>query len=116
MRKLSIHIKTKESERNGAAILLSYYKINEDYGSIVRMLTHRGIDKQFVLCRTVSEDEYKSESHPTRLGFLPYNNWNALINDEMKFTSDPAYLTELGKLKEQYPQFNDTYQPQLFEI
>ena len=116
MAQLSIHIKTKGSERNGASILVSYYKINEDYHSIVRMLNHRGIDKHFLLTRAVGKDEYNSESHPTRLGFLPYNNWNALINDEMKFTSDQKYLAELMKLKDQFPQFNEAYQPQLFEI
>jgi hypothetical protein len=77
-------------------------------------MAHRGIDKRFLLTRLAEEDEYQSESHPTRIGFLPYNNWNALIKDELKFTNDPVYLADLEKLKQEYPQFNSIHQPQLF--
>lgn len=102
---LSIHIKTTGAGLiKEPCILISYY--NEDWGVLQRMLNHRNIEKQFVLKRFATNEEMSIESHPYRVGFLVYRNWDKLINDEMKYTDDKMYLSTLENLKNSYPQFN----------
>lgn len=80
---------------------------HEDGGSSIRrMLAHRGVDHVFIISRTASDEENANESHPYRLGFIPYDDWDKLIEDEKKYTSDEVYLCVLQQLKTQYPQFN----------
>jgi hypothetical protein len=107
-----IHIKTKDGKgkkfENPARILLSYHKDGEgSWGPYRRMMQHQAIDMPYQAQRECKEDEYLEYAHPHRIGFpCAYKSWEALINDEKKFTEDPAWFAQLAKLQASFPQFN----------
>lgn len=49
-----------------------------------------------------------------RIGFSVYNDWDRFIQDELKYTADPDWISQLNQWKEQYPQFNTHNQISLF--
>jgi hypothetical protein len=103
---LTIHIKTTEGGLIKEPSILLDYSQRSDFGPMKRMLNHRKVDQQDLAYRTCSQDEIKECSHPHRIGFLVYRNWDLLIADERKFTQDPEWFAKLEALKKKYPQFN----------
>ena len=103
---LTIHIKTTEGGLIKEPSILLDYSQQSDSGSMSRMLKHRRVDKQDLAYRVCTADEIKECSHPHRIGFLVYRNWDLLIEDERKFTDDADWFAELEELKTKFPQFN----------
>lgn len=103
-----IHIKTKPSKGklhvNEGGIYVGYSS-RDDWGTITRTLTHKGVDHRFVAGRLCSEEEYKTEASAWRIHFSCYQNWDLLIEDEKMFTDHPEWFAKLDQLKIQFPQF-----------
>lgn len=104
MPNLALHIKLSSSDKNPSAIILTYYRDGEA-GGFMRSLKHRGVALMFQAFRYCSEEEYSTESHPWRYTFLPYKDWDALFEDERKWTDDPEWFAQLEKLRKRYPWF-----------
>lgn len=102
MPRLAIHIKLSSSKKNRAGIILTYYQDADSIGTLQRSTKHRGIYPTFVAVRDCSEEEYKAEAHPWRYEFLRYDDWDILIEDERKWTDDPAWFSKLEALKQRY--------------
>lgn len=103
MPRLAVHIKLSSSKKNRAGIILTYYQDADSLGTLQRSTKHRGIYPTFVAVRDCSEEEYKAEAHPWRYEFLRYNDWDILIEDEKKWTTDHQWLNQLEALKQKYP-------------
>lgn len=103
---LTIHIKTTEGGIIKDPSILLDYSQGSDYGPMKRMLKHRRVDQQDLAYRNCTQDEIKECSHPHRIGFVVYRNWDLLIADERNFTDDPEWFAKLEALKKKYPQFD----------
>ncbi len=70
---------------------------------------------EFLGKRVSTLDELKHEGFGgPRIGFSSYNDWDKFIQDELKYTDDPKWISELNKWKALYPQFNNHNQISLF--
>lgn len=107
---LSIHIKTEVGGLiKHPRILISYYKSADRYPT-QKMLNHRGVEQQWLMTRNVSEDEFRTEANQYRVGFITYDDWDCLIEDEKKFVDNPSWFEKIEGLKKKYPQFKKTIQ------
>ncbi len=107
MPRLSLHIKTTEGGIiKDPSILLSYIDKTETRWLIEKMMKLRRVDMKYLAERSCEPEEIKVCSHPYRAGFLMYDNWDALISDERKWTEDQTWLEKLEALKVQFPQFD----------
>lgn len=104
---LYINIKTESGgfQITKPCIVLIYSK-SEDSPLVSKCLHNRKINLGRVLKREASMEELQAESNQYRITFLMYHDWDALIEDEKKFTSEPSWFKKLQELKEKYPQFN----------
>jgi hypothetical protein len=105
MYNVTLHIKTKAGGLIPQPRILLAYDNGRNGGAYRRMLDHRRVDVQHVCSRPVDETEYHESAHPFRIGFVAYDNWDALLEDERKFDVPEAWTARLLQLKEQYPQF-----------
>lgn len=107
MHTLAIHIKLSDKgfQLGGKQIVLTYYKEGEG-GLISRCLTKRSVTHQYVLKRSAEQDEVDSEGGQYRVKFISYSSWEALINDERKFTTSQDWFNSLDALRKKYPEFD----------
>lgn len=103
---LRLHIKTTEGGLIKEPSILLDYTQRLNWGPCQRMLKHRRIDRQDLASRHCTEEELKECTHPYRVGFLRYDDWQKLIEDERKWTEDADWFAKLAELKRQYPQFD----------
>lgn len=111
MHYLTISIRTKASvgklHTNKAGIYLAYFDGHDDMGAFIRMCTHRKVDLPIIARRPCTEEEYKQEAHPHRIGFASvYDDWDKLIEDEKEYCTDLSWLKTLEELKVKYPAFD----------
>jgi hypothetical protein len=81
---ISIHLK-KKTERN-PTIAAVVYNIGE--GSWDRILRHRGINREWILLRSMVASEVKHFRQCWRLHSFTYKSWEGLIEDEFLMTGD----------------------------
>lgn len=114
MTRLYISIKTNPVPfiRIGPSIILNYVKPGDGYAT-VRSLAYRKVDHINVAYRNASDEEYTAETSPYRIEFIRYNDWEKLIQDEMKFNPSEEWISILKELKLKYPQFKQQSQLQL---
>lgn len=106
MARLAIHVRSKTTPKNPAVIILTYF-VSDDIGTIIRSLEHKGTYQLFLATRDCTEKESKEEYEGIhRVRFIYYKNWNKLIEDEKKFTSDPLWFAKIDELKNKHTQFN----------
>jgi len=101
---LNVSIKTSKAKLGCVPGIVLDYTDNENQTSN-KMLNSRGVDHQYLIRRRASKDEVENETHPHRESIFNYNDWDKLIKDEMRYTSDQSWFDELSALRIKYPKF-----------
>lgn len=101
-----IHVKTKEGgfQIRKPCIVCTYIGEGES-GLMARCLNSRKVQHEYMAKRIALPEEVETEGNSYRVQFIMYDNWEALIEDEKKFTTDEEWFKQLSTLQEQFPQF-----------
>ena len=96
MYRISIHYK-KKTERNSNELVVLFLCASEDWGTWVRTMKHRGINYTSIAERPMVEYEIEHGKKCSRLRWLNYHTWDALIEDEYAATEglDSKWIEEL---------------------
>lgn len=106
MTQFVIHVKTRAGgfQIRKPCIVCMYIDAGE-HGLVARCLQNRAVQEQYLAQRPALPEEVLTEAHQYRVHFILYEDWELLINDERKFTSDEKWFEQLSTLKERFPQF-----------
>lgn len=111
---ISIKTNTKPFLRIGPCIIITYVKSSDHYAT-TRSLNYRKVDHVMIASRLVTEDEYETEcTSKYRIEFSKYDDWDKLIQDELKFNPSEDWMATIDKLKKTYPQFKQKAQLDIF--
>lgn len=101
-----IHVKTNAGgfQISKPCIVCTYISEGEG-GLMARCLQSRKVQHEYMAKRNASPEEVETEKNSYRVQFILYEKWEALINDEKKFTTDEEWFKQLAILQKKFPQF-----------
>ena len=114
MHTVKLHLKTTDGGIIKKASILLDYSHSTGQHVMAKVIKRRKIDKVNIASRKCDPMEIEECSHRYRFGFIAYDDWDKLIEDEKLFTDCPKWFDTLEKLKKENPQFSNPNTNELF--